>query len=139
MKITVRREGDLLAPVLPSDIEALENIKQGQLVTVELKRSRNLKFHAKFFALIQIVVDNTDYLNSEEVLHLLKLKLGHYDTIVNTNGKYIYKPKSISFGKMDQDTFNRFYNLSVDVILRDFLTNWEDDDIQAAIDEVVRF
>ena len=40
---------------------------------------------------------------------------------------------------MDQDTFNRFYSLSVDVILRDFLTNWEDDDIQAAIDEVARF
>ena len=127
-------------PSLPDDIASLESIPQGCIVEVELKRPRNAKFHKKFFALIGIVVDNHDnYSTTEQVLHIIKLKLGHYQTIINTNGKLIYIPKSISFSSMDQDTFNKFYNNTVDIVLRDFLTNWKNEDIMRAIDEVSRF
>lgn len=139
MKIRLIKTGGVLIPSLPEDELALENIKRGQIVEAELKRPRNAKFHKKFFALIGIVVENTEYENAEQVLHLIKLKLGHFDYIVNTNGKQIYIPKSISFSKMDNDSFNKFYNQTVNIVLRDFLTNWKNSDIDAAIDQISRF
>ena len=139
MKIRLEKHGGVLIPSLPEDELALERIKRGQIVETELKRPRNAKFHKKYFALLGIVLENTKYDTNEQLLHLIKLKLGHYETIINTNGKVIYIPKSISFSSMYDDDFNKFYNNTVNIVLRDFLTNWQDSDIQNAIDQVVRF
>ena len=139
MKINLIKHGGVLLPSLPDDELALESIKRGEIVTATIVRSRNSAFHRKYFALLGVVVENTDYLNTEQVLHLLKLKLGHYETIVNTNGQAIYIPKSISFGKMSPDEFSKFYNQSINIILRDFLTDWKDDQIDKAINQVVQF
>jgi hypothetical protein len=139
MKIRLKKIGDLLSPALPCDAEYTDKLKQGEIIEVNSKRPRQAWRHDKYFALLHIVVDNTDYIKVEQVLTLIKLKLGHFETIINTNGKVVYKEKSISFGSMDEDTFRIFYNDTVNVVLRDFLTNWEDEDIQTAIDEVVRF
>lgn len=121
------------------DEESIKRLTDGKLYTIDIKKVRNPNFHAKFFALLKIVVDNTDYINTEQVLILLKLKLGHYDKIINTNGKIVYAPKSISFSKMDDIEFEKFYNNCIKIILRDFLQHWESETIQKAIDQIVRF
>jgi hypothetical protein len=139
MRIRLEKKGEALIPSLPIDEIALGGVKQNQIVEVELKRPRNAMFHKKFFALIGIVLENTEYQNSEQVLHLIKIKLGYYDTVINTDGEVFYMPRSISFSSMDNDSFGMFYNDTVDIVLSDFLTNWQDSDIQNAIDQVVRF
>jgi len=131
--------GGVLAPSLPDDEIALSSLKRGEIVEVTLKKPRNSAFNRKYFAMLQIVVDNTEYDNSEQILHLLKLKLGYYDEIISTNGKVVYIPKSISFAKMTPDEFSRFYNQSINIILRDFLTSWKDSDIDSAINQIIRF
>ena len=139
MKINLIKIHGVLAPSLPDDELALESIKRGEIVTVNVTRSRNSQFNRKFFALLNIVVENTEYLNTDQILHLLKLKLGHYDEVISTNGKVVYIPRSISFAKMSPDEFSKFYNQSINIILRDFLTNWKDSDIDSAINQIVRF
>lgn len=139
MKINLIKIHGVLAPSLPDDELALESIKRGEIVTVNITRSRNSQFNRKFFALLNIVVENTDYLNTDQILHLLKLKLGHYDEVISTNGKVVYIPRSISFAKMSPDEFNKFYNQSITIILRDFLTNWHEANIDKAINQVVVF
>ena len=93
MKISLIKMHGVLAPSLPDDELALESIKRGEIVTVNVTRSRNSQFNRKFFALLNIVVENTEYLNTDQILHLLKLKLGHYDEVVSTNGKIVYIPR----------------------------------------------
>lgn len=139
MKINLIKHYQVLLPSLPQDAELLEGIGFGEILEVEIKRPRNGKFHRKFFALLQVVKESTDYDNVEQILLLLKLKLGHYETIVNTNGKPIYYPKSISFAKMEQPEFEQFYSQSVNVILRDFVPNWTQQDIEQAVDRIIRF
>lgn len=139
MKISLIKVGGVLAPSLPDDEIALSSLKRGEIVEVTLKKPRNSAFNRKYFAMLQIVVDNTEYDNSEQILHLLKLKLGYYDEIISTNGKVVYIPKSISFAKMTPDEFSRFYNQSINIILRDFLTSWKDSDIDSAINQIIRF
>jgi len=139
MQINLVKHGGVLIPSLAADEAALSTISRGEIVSAKITKPRNSAHNRKFFALLQIVVENTDYENSEQVLHLLKLKLGHYDAIVSTNGKVVYMPKSISFAKMDQAKFNEFYNQSINIVLRDFLTDWKNEQINNAIDQVVRF
>lgn len=139
MKVRLVKQYQILLPSLPEDAEALASIANGEVIEIEFKAPRNGKFHRKFFALLGVVVDGTDYDNVEQILHLLKLKLGHYENIINTNGKVVYFPKSISFAKMNQIEFERFYNQSVNIILRDFLQNWTKDDIDRAVERIIRF
>ena len=139
MKIRLEKKGDYFVPSLTSDALLANGFKQDEIVEFEAKRPRKAWRHKKYFALLQIVVDNTDYVNVDQVLILVKLKLGYYDTIINTNGKPIYSPKSISFGTMDEEPFRIFYNDTVNIILSDFLTNWKNDDIMKAIEQVARF
>lgn len=139
MKINLIKHYQVLLPSLPQDAELLESIKFGEILEIDIKRPRNGKFHRKFFALLQVVKDRTDYDNVEQILHLLKLKLGYYEMIVNTNGKPVYYPKSISFAKMEQPEFEQFYNQSVNVILRDFVPNLTRQDIDEAVNRIIRF
>jgi hypothetical protein len=139
MKIRLEKKGDYFVPSLTSDALLANGFKQDEIIEFEAKRPRNAQFHKKYFALLQIIVDNTDYINVDQVLILMKLKLGYYNTIINTNGKVVYEPKSISFASMDEFTFHKFYNDTIDVLLRDFLPNWQNEDTQKVIDQVVRF
>ena len=134
----VKRSG-VLMPSLDADELLLDSISRGEVVQAKISRPRNGAHHRKFFAMIQIVVANSDYENSDQVLHLLKLKLGYFEQVINTNGQVTYLPRSISFAKMDQSNFNEFYNQSINIVLRDFLTDWKNSDIENAINEIIRF
>jgi len=137
--INLIRKGDYFVPSLEEDLEKLTKVKFGEIIQVTFKKPRNSKFHRKFFALLQIVVGNTDYKNVNQVLMLMKLKLGYFEFIVNTNGKLVYMPKSISFGKMDEIEFQIFYKQAIHKVLSDFLTNWEEEHVNQAIEQVIRF
>lgn len=134
------RKSNCFIPVNDSDLENLKRVKNGEMVKVEIKKPRNIKFHRKFFALLQIVVDNDErYANTNVVLHIMKLKLGHYESIVNTNGKMIYIPKSISFTKMDDTSFGEFYQQAVNKVLSDFLPEWNEEVLEQAVETIIRF
>lgn len=139
MLINLVKRNGVLMPSLPEDELALQSIKQGEIVAVKLTKPRNSAFNRKYFALLQIVVDNTDYSNTDQILHLMKLKLGYFDQIVNTNGKVVCIPKSISFAKMDSEKFNQFYNQSINIILRDFLPKWNNENIDLAVNQIIGF
>lgn len=138
--VYVVRRGNAFIAGWPDDQEKLKRVHEGEMIKVSFSKPRNAKFHKKYFALLQVVVDNDDrYEGVEEVLHVMKLKLGHYDNIVNTDGRIIYKPKSISFAKMDDIAFNDFYQKTVNKILKDFLKKWDEETLDKAVDIIIRF
>ena len=138
MRVNLVKLNGALYPSLDTDAEQLAKIKQGQVVCYEIKRPRNGGFHRKYFALLGIVVDNCDY-NLEQLLHIIKLKLGHFEQIINTNGKVIYIPKSISFAKMDQDQFEEFYSKTINVILKDFIPDTDEAYLNGMVNQIVGF
>ena len=89
---------------------------------------RNLRFHKKFMALLRLTLDNLpeDIQQSmhiysiEAMLAAVKIDLGYYDT-VQVSGRNVVKLRSISFARMDETAFGRFYDLAVTDILNNYL------------------
>jgi hypothetical protein len=120
MKLTfLKSVGGVLLPSDDECIEAMNKIKNGTEIMIEYKQKRNVKFHRKAFALLNLVLKNQDkYSNINDLLVEFKLKSGHYEEHITTKGKIIYVPKSIAFSEMDELEFNELYSKFIDIALQ---------------------
>jgi len=143
MKIYCRVTDMGLVPMYDSDYDEKKKLRVGENVLCDISKPRNYQFHKKFFALIRLVFDNlpervADAFNiysEEDMLDVLKFDLGIYN-IVYVGGKQLVKLGSISFAKMDNTEFERFYNRSIDIVLNKYMNGTERFDL---IEEINRF
>ncbi|TZG25625.1 DUF1367 family protein [Sphingomonas montanisoli] len=95
--------------------------KLGQTVQLTGRRPRNPGHHRKFFALLGILVDNTDqFASTEDALIAVKAATGHgvWKKLHPKADREIFIPHSIDFASMPQDEFEAFYNLAFAAIIR---------------------
>jgi len=118
MKVFLVKQGNnSFLPSHNSDYDALKKIKVGQTVSCEIKQPRNIGFHRKFFALINMVFENQEiYDNIDFLRKELTKKAGFYDVYTNHLGVKCYEAKSISFAKMNQDEFEELYQRFLDAV-----------------------
>lgn len=120
--LTIKGHGGILSPLDKEAIEALSKIPNGSEVLIEYKPKRNAKFHRKGFALLNLVLQNTDkYTNINDLLVEFKLKSGHYEEHITTKGILMYIPKSIAFAEMDEAEFESIYSKWIDIALKHFV------------------
>lgn len=118
-----------------SDFEKAKSIPVNVPFEIEYKKKRNILFHRKFFALIELVYQNQEVYNNKEHLRKdLTISAGFYEIRHNFEGVEIYEPKSISFANMDDVEFSELYNRFVDVVVQ-----WLGIDKQSIIDEIEQF
>jgi hypothetical protein len=139
MKIQMTKHLGGLRPVDDIGTQALSRLKQGDIVTVEYTRPRNPRHHRLFFALLNIVANNSPhYDDPEQVLLALKIATGHVVPHIAYDGKTYMIPQSIAFHKMDQDAFDRFFNKCVDVVVRRFLPGVTDAELRMELETMCR-
>lgn len=117
-----------LVPLADADWESKKRLKADAEVMVRVTTPRNIKFHRKFFALLRVTLANLPeeieqrmHISSiDALLAAIKIDMGYYDT-VQVAGRSVVRLKSISFGKMDEEAFERFYDLAVTDILNNYL------------------
>ncbi len=132
-----------LIPMYDSDLDEKHRLRIGDNVLCTIKRPRNYEFHKKYFALLRLTVANLPHLiqqqmqifTEEDLLDCLKIDLGLFTTRWH-GGRQIVKTGSISFAKMDNTEFEKFFTRSVDAILRIYLRGT---DRQALIEEVENY
>lgn len=132
-----------LIPMYDSDLDEKHRLRIGDNVLCTIKRPRNYEFHKKHFALLRLTVANLPHLiqqqmqifTEEDLLDCLKIDLGLFTTRWH-GGRQIVKTGSISFAKMDNTEFEKFFSRSVDAILRIYLRGT---DRQALIEEVENY
>lgn len=135
MKILLVRTLSGFKTAYDSDFELSKKIKLNEIYEYEFKQTRNIKFHRKFFALINMVFQNQEqYTNIEHLRKDLIFESGNYDLRHDLNGVEIREAKSISFAQMDEIQFSELYNSVIDVIVKYF--NFEKQDI---IDNVEQY
>jgi len=118
-KITLIKTLNGFKPAYNSDIEIAKKIKLNEPFVYEFSSPRNIKFHRKFFALLNLVYDNQEiYTNIDHLRYDLTIEAGFYTVRHNLHGVEILEPKSISFAKMNDIEFSEFYNAIVDVIIK---------------------
>jgi len=104
------RRGNALVPAMDFDMAALDSIRNGELVKVEIKQFRNVSRHRAYWAMIQEVVDGYGLDYTADRLHeILKLQNGVIDPVTLPSGLTIAIPGSISFDKMDEAEFKAFF------------------------------
>lgn len=121
-------------PSADMDKQITDKIGIGEEIEVLLRKARNPKFHRKFFAMLNVVLQNQEkYDNLEDLLTEVKIRVGHYSEYITDDGKIVYTPKSISFEKMDEIEFNKFYNKSIDSILDGKIIKLDKDELLLAV------
>jgi hypothetical protein len=138
--------------LIPADEYSTE--KLSELVSpgpyrVKLSQPRNLAFHRKFFALLNIAYEawQPDLAHLGEQVHAsrerfrkdLVILAGYYDSIYSLDGSIKLEPKSISFARMDETEFSRLYSAVIDVVLQRVLRNHTKDELDAQVDRVLGF
>lgn len=98
----------------------LETMKPGRWLRFEWKSPRNGAHHRKFFALLQLVAENSEtYDTPEKALVAVKLAAGFFDPFIDPRtGEIVPVPHSISYESMEQEDFERFYAAALDGVLR---------------------
>lgn len=129
-----------LAPKYDSDREEFKKLKRNSEVVAEIKKGRSIEFHKKYFALLKLTYENfpewlEDTLNVHSVEDLrtrIKIDLGLYE-VSHYGNQSIIIPKSIAFDKMDETEFEKFYNMSVNHILKNYLKGVTNEQIEEEI------
>ena len=112
-----------LRPAQEQDVEVWGRLKiaEREIIKVQISRSRNYRFHCKFFAMLGIILANQEhYQTTDELLNVCKLRIGHVDIVQTPQGEERW-PKSISFASMDEPEFSAFYDRAVDWTLSEVI------------------
>ena len=146
MKAMLIKSDKGLRGATPADHDAwtkfrrrLETMKPGTWVRMEWARPRNGRFHRKFFALLQLVAENSEtYNTTEKALVAVKLVTGHFDLMLHPEtGEIMQIPRSISYDSMEQDEFDRFYSAAIDGVLQHILPHLDKERAERLIDMIV--
>lgn len=130
--IAVKHLGSL-RPVDAAGEEALHKLGTGQLVEVEIKRPRNIKFHRMYWALVTLVWENLDqdrYPAVEDLHAAIKIAAGLRTQIVLPDGAIGFIPGSIAFHKMDDTAFSEFFDRVCLLIAKHFLPGVTDEELR---------
>ena len=124
MEIHLVRTSLGLQAYADEDYEQLRKIKVGSVVKANIVRTRNVKFHRKFFSLIRAAWDclteqqRINLRSVETFREQLLITSGFSEPLYDLNGqKFLERAKSISFAKMDEPAFNEVYSKVLDTIL----------------------
>lgn len=106
----VLRDG-VLHPVTRYDAELFVLFPYDQLFDVIPVSERSPLHHKKYWAVLNDVVKATQKWPTASHLHDdLKMLCGYYRTVINkASGGVYYVPDSISFDKMDQKEFGKYF------------------------------
>lgn len=127
-----------LSGFCPADEKARKILAKIPLLTtvsVEYRQPRNGPMHRRYWALCQMVCDNSDqYGSAEMVSDHLKILAGHCTTVVSKGSGEVYLlPKSISFSSMDQGEFDTFWTRAVKVVTEHILPGVTETEIESEI------
>lgn len=109
---------------VPADEQAQDEtakVRVGATVMAELKRARNPRQHALYWATINSMFENQNhparYLTVEQFHVAVKMALGWYDE-QDVKGRTVTIPRSTSFANMAPDEFEPMLNLLLDLAAR---------------------
>lgn len=149
MKIAVRRVGSMLAPVGKVAGEHIEKMNPKVSYMAEIKRPRNIKFHALYWGMCARLADalndgpdgnDREINDANTVDYTLRVATGYFElaelsektkariSLPSNKEPVLVKLRSISFAKMDQDAFRTFVEACMDHV-REVLAPWLEDEL----------
>jgi hypothetical protein len=112
--------------------------KPGQWLRIEFSTPRHGKHHRKFFALMQLIAENSEvYDTAEKALIAVKLCTGHLDLMPHPEtGEIVQIPRSVSFESMGQEDFEAFYDAALKAVCAHIVPHLREADRDRILDEI---
>ena len=133
-----RKEDGLLRPADDHARETLSHYRSGSHVRAELRRVRNPRQLALWWALAGVLSDHAEWCASrEDASDWLKIAVGHFEIVRSPDGKEWARPKSIAFGNCAQDEFDQILNNAIRVICEKVIPNTSSDALRTRLEEIV--
>lgn len=140
--------GGMLIPADELATEFIRKLKQGYGIKAKISKVRNIGFHRKFFCLLTIGYEaweapQGEYAGIKVAKEFERFRkdvtilAGYYTPVYNLKGEVRLEPKSISFGNMEQEDFEKLYSAVADVLLRKVLTNYTRADLDRVVERIV--
>ncbi len=135
-----------LYPADELEADKIAKLKAGVLVRAEVKQVRNPMFHRKFFALLRVgfdafeVPDGTEHKgfpvqkDFEQFREDCTIAAGFCTVSYRINGEMRVRAKSIRFGRMTPEDFERLYSQVANVLLQKILAHYQN---RANLDNVI--
>lgn len=125
-----------LEPIDETGRDSLARIAHDTILSVEVKRPRNIQHFRKFWALVSLIYANqTRYRSPEELVDAIKVLAGHCFPVRLRNGTEVRIPKSIAFHAMSQDEFEKFYDRVVDIVVTEIIPGLNREDLKRELME----
>jgi hypothetical protein len=148
--IWLRKLYDTFCPADEMSAEAMEGFKANGLYKAEITQPRNIGFHRKFFALLNLVYKNYEqpevfykgirvFKSFERFRDDVTISCGHYELELNKLNNVVQRAKSISFAKMDQTEFEALFSTAITVILAEYLTTYSESDMDFLVSKVLQY
>ncbi len=140
MKFLAAKHLGSLRPVDAAGEEILHRLGNGQLVEIEIRRPRNIRFHRLYFALVTLVweqLDETRYPTPEDLHEAIKIAAGLRRRIVLPDGTIGFIPGSIAFHKMDDTEFSAFFDRVCNLVAKHFLPGVTDTELKAEVEIMI--
>ena len=119
MRMMLKKKNLSLIADSTAEADNISKLKDGEYHEVTVKKIRNPKFHRKFFALVKLAHENSDYdMPLDSFRKYLVIKAGYFNVFPTQKGKYI-EAKSIAFDKMDETEFAELYSKVLDVVVQE--------------------
>ncbi|MGO0305058.1 DUF1367 family protein [Endozoicomonas acroporae] len=147
----------MLVPVSDDDQMFIRQLKTGQVIRAEFRKTRNPHFHRKFFALLKLGFDHfepqpcqmegtdqwfTPEKNFDEFRRWVTVKAGFYDVIGYPDGGVRVRARSLKFASMSQEAFEQLYSTAVDVLLQFVLhpgRGWSRLKVESLVERIINF
>lgn len=148
-----RVRGNLLRPVDPAAERLVESLKMGQGVVLEAKRSANVRFHRKLFALMNLAFELWEpparevrgqavSKNFETFRKDLVVLAGFYDAHYSPDGSVRFEPHSLSFKACEEDKRQQVYKGILGVVWERILRHahfGSPDEVDAVVNQLLAF
>lgn len=126
MEIYLLNTAEGLKPLYESDRLSKSTLKIGKVYKADIVHPRNIDFHRKFFALLNVGYANTkmeDRITKEppsfdQYRKYVTMKVG-YANVFHTDKGMMCEAQSISFSKMDEEAFQDLYKKVLQFIIND--------------------
>lgn len=119
MKLLCRNTIQGLVPLFPADFDEKRKLKLGEDYQVEVTNPRNVGYHRRFFAMLNVGHENTSLdMPFDTYRKYMIVKAGFFTAYQTPKGIY-YDPNSISFASMSQDEFEEVYSRVLDKVIED--------------------
>lgn len=149
-----KRPDGSLVPADDLAEKILTSIKVGEGLSLEAKKARNVRFHRKFFVLLNLAFEvwEPDPCSRYAALGVRKefekfrkdivVLAGHFIETWSLDGELTLEAKSISFANMDELEFREVYSSVLSVVWSRIMrhANYESEaDVDRVVNELLRF